>query len=70
MKYNSQQKRQAMLFLFGLVLLAVNTLLFGVLWYRYYRNQMYIYTFFAIGDIGVIGLFGLLYFVFARLYGG
>ena len=34
MKYNSQQKRQAMLFLFGLVLLAVNTLLFGVLWYR------------------------------------
>lgn len=70
MKYNSQQKRQAMLFLFGLVLLAVNTLLFGVLWYRYYRNQMYIYTFFAKGDIGVIGLFGLLYFVFARLYGG
>ena len=70
MKYNSQQKRQAMLFLFGLVLLAVNTLLFGVLWYRYYRNQMYIYTFFAKGDIGVIGLFGLLYFIFARLYGG
>ena len=70
MKYNSQQKRQAMLFLFGLVLLAVNTMLFGVLWYRYYRNQMYIYTFFAKGDIGVIGLFGLLYFIFARLYGG
>ena len=70
MKYNGQQKREALIFLFGVVLLAVNTLLFAAVWYRFYRKQMYIYTFFAKGDMIVIGLFAFLYFILGRLYGG
>ena len=70
MKYNSQQKREAMLVCFSVVLLALNTALFGLAWFGYYRKQMYIYTFFAKGDIAVIGLFAAIYYIFARLYGG
>ena len=70
MKYNSQQKREAMLFCFSVVLLALNTALFGLAWFGYYRKQMYIYTFFAKGDVAVIGLFADIYYIFARLYGG
>ena len=70
MKYNSQQKREAMLFCFSVVLLALNTALFGLAWFGYYRKQMYIYTFFAKGDVAVIGLFAAIYYIFARLYGG
>ena len=70
MKYNGQQKREALLILFGIVLLAVNTLLFAAVWYLFYRKQMYIYTFFAKGDMIVIALFAFLYFILARLYGG
>ena len=70
MNYNSQQKREAMLFFFSVVLLAVNTALYAHVWFQCYRNQMYIYTFWAKGDIAVVCLFGLLYYIFARLYGG
>ena len=70
MNYNSQQKREALLFVFSVVLLAVNTALYALVWFQCYRNQMYIYTFWAKGDIAVICLFALLYYIFARLYGG
>ena len=70
MRYNSQQKREAMFFLLSVVLLGVNTALFGLTWFEVYRDQMYVYTFWAKGDIAMIGLFGALYYIFARLYGG
>ena len=70
MKFNSQQKREAMLFLLSVVLLAANVALFTAAWFGYYRERMYVYTFFAKGDVGVIALFGVMYYIFARLYGG
>ena len=70
MRYNSQQKREAMFFLLSVVLLGANTALFGLTWFEVYRDQMYVYTFWAKGDIAMIGLFGALYYIFARLYGG
>ena len=70
MKFNSQQKREAMLFLLSVVLLAANVALFTAAWFGYYRERMYVYTFFAKGDVSVIALFGAMYYIFARLYGG
>ena len=43
MRYNSQQKREAMFFLLSVVLLGVNTALFGLTWFGFYRMQMYVY---------------------------
>lgn len=68
--FNSQQKRQALMTLFSAVLALANGALFALVWYRYYKMKMYIFPFFAKGDVIVIFLYTVLYCVFARLYGG
>ena len=52
--FNSQQKRGAMRTLLGLLLTVANSLLFALVWFLYYRTQMYIYPFFIKGDIIVV----------------
>ena len=68
--FNSQQKRGAMRTLLGLLLTVANSLLFALVWFLYYRTQMYIYPFFIKGDIIVVFLFALLFYMFAHLYNG
>ncbi len=68
--FNSQQKRQALMTLFSAVLALANGALFALVWYRYYKMKMYIFPFFAKGDVIVIFLYTALYCVFAQLYGG
>ena len=68
--FNSQQKRGAMQTLFGLLLTAVNSALFALVWFMYYRTRMYIYPFFIKGDVIVVLLFALLFYMFAHLYSG
>lgn len=56
--------------LLGLLLTVANSLLFALVWFLYYRTQMYIYPFFIKGDIIVVFLFALLFYMFAHLYNG
>lgn len=67
---NSQQKRQALKTLLGMVQTVANGGLFALMWYAFYKKKMYIFPFFAKGDIIVILLYTAIYLVFARLYGG
>ena len=68
--FNSQQKRQALMTGFSLVLTLMNGALFALMWYSCYKEKMYIFPFFAKGDLIVILLFTALYAIFAQLYGG
>lgn len=67
---NSQQKRQALKTLLGMVQTVANGGLFALMWYTFYKKKMYIFPFFAKGDIIVILLYTAIYLIFARLYGG
>ncbi len=67
---NSQQKRQALKTLLGMVQTVANGGLFALMWYAFYKKKMYIFPFFAKGDIIVILLYTAIYLTFARLYGG
>ena len=68
--FNSQQKRQALRTILGAVLTLANGGLFAGMWYQFYKMKMYIFPFFAKGDVIVIFLYTALYLLFARLYGG
>ncbi len=68
--FNSQQKREALLGLLSGVLVVINGALFAYVWFHYYKMKMYVYPFFAKGDMLVIFLFAAVYWLFARLYGG
>ena len=68
--FNSQQKRDALLFFFCAILIMADGLIFSAIWFSFYAPQLYIHNFFAKGHIGVIGLFMAMYYIFARLYGG
>ena len=68
--FNSQQKRQALRTVLGAVLTLANGAMFALMWYLSYKKKMYIFPFFAKGDVVVIFLYTALYLLFARLYGG
>lgn len=53
----------------GIVLLALETLLFAVMWYKYYADTI-VLPFWNRGNWAVIGLYTLLVFLFTKLYGG
>lgn len=53
----------------GIVLLAIEMYLFGHMWYGYYADIIEI-PFFRRGNWAVIGMYGLIIFLFTKLYGG
>lgn len=67
-RFNRSQKTDAVLMLYKLLLMAAVTACYAFVWYRYYGPNMYSEGFFAKGDYVVIGMFAVLYFMFARLY--
>lgn len=70
--FNSQQKREAALFLINGFLILLDTLIFGYVWYNFYSAKLNVYTygFYANGHYMVIALFIAMYITFAKLYGG
>lgn len=53
----------------GIILLAIEMYMFGVMWYEYYSDFIGI-PFFRRGNWAVIGMYGLIVFLFTKLYGG
>lgn len=53
----------------GVVLLAIETMLFAYVWYDYYMYHIII-PFFRRGNWAVIGMYALILFMFTKLYGG
>ena len=53
----------------GFLLLALETLLFAVVWYSYYADSI-VLPFWNKGNWAVIGLYTLMVFMFTKLYGG
>ncbi|MGN0394226.1 MAG: sugar transferase [Coprococcus sp.] len=53
----------------GIILLAIELYLFGIMWYRYYAIDIAL-PFFRKGNWAVIGMYGLIVFLFTKLYGG
>ncbi len=69
-RYNRNQKVDAVLLLYDLLLMICIAACYSFVWYRYYGPKLYVYAFFEKGDYVVIGLFTVMYLMFARLYDG
>lgn len=66
---NRDQYRRIVMFLTTLVILFLLTAVFGYIWYCYYAGII-IQPFFRKGNWLVITVYGLLLYVFTRIYGG
>lgn len=64
-----RQKKNAALYLFKLLLVAVNTSVFTVIWYQFYSNAL-MTPFYLKGNYIIVALFLVLYVSFCKLYGG
>jgi exopolysaccharide biosynthesis polyprenyl glycosylphosphotransferase len=53
----------------GAVLLGVEMFLFGMMWYNYYETTLEL-PFFRRGNWAVVGMYGIIIFLFTKLYGG
>lgn len=69
-RFNRNQKADAVLMLYKLLLVFCYIGVYSFVWYRCYGPRLYVESFFAKGDYVVIGLFAVLYLMFARLYDG
>ena len=63
-----KNKNQTILFIVKLLLLAAVTLIYGIIWFIYYANQVN-HPFYYYGNFVVIFIFMLLYANFSKLYG-
>lgn len=68
--FNSQQRRGAFFSVLAGLLVLAHGLLFALVWYNFYKMDVYGVPFFAKGNIVVVFLFALVYWLFARFYGG
>ncbi|MCI8349846.1 MAG: sugar transferase [Oscillospiraceae bacterium] len=64
-----EQFKRMVLFVLCLLLVAALTALFGYVWYDRYSNTI-VSPFFRKGNWVVIGIYGVLLFAFAQIYGG
>lgn len=69
-RYNRNQKVDAVLLLYNLLLMICIAGCYSFVWYRFYGPRLYAEAFFEKGDYVVIGLFTVMYLMFARLYDG
>ena len=53
----------------GILLLAIEVFMYGNMWYQYYSDRIEL-PFFRRGDWAVIGMYGIIVFLFTKLYGG
>ena len=66
---NRDQYRRIVMFLTTLVILFLLTAVFGYIWYTYYAGII-VQPFFRKGNWLVITVYGVLLYVFTRIYGG
>jgi len=67
---NKEQKTDLRLFLIKGLAAAVNTGLFAIAWYAFYREKLFFEPFYAKGDVVVVLLYAAMNVSFTRLYGG
>ena len=65
MKVSSEQKREAIVFFCYLLLIGIDTVVFGILWNYYYNARL-----FSVNSAIITGLFLITYTSLARLYSG
>lgn len=65
----SEEKRDFLLMCEKLLLVAINTLIFSIIWYQSYAKDLFI-PFYLRGNIAIFAVFAFVYIVFARLYNG
>lgn len=65
MKVSSEQKREAIVFFCYLLLIGIDTVVFGIVWNSYYNARL-----FSVNSAIITGLFLITYTSLARLYSG
>ena len=67
---HEKQWKNAKLFLLQISIVILNTVLFAVTWYLYYKGKMWGTTFYRKGDYALFLLYMCLFGAMAKLYGG
>ena len=65
---SDNSKKQTILFIIKLLLLATITVIYGIIWYRFYVVELY-HPFYFYGNLVVIFVFMITYAGFSKLYG-
>lgn len=65
-----KQIQKTKLFLVQITIVILNTLLFALVWYGYYKTRMWGNTFYGKGDALVVVLYLIIYTIMAQLYKG
>lgn len=65
---SDNSKKQTILFIIKVLLLATITVIYGIIWYRFYAVELY-HPFYFYGNLVVIFVFMITYAGFSKLYG-
>ncbi|MFV0527406.1 MAG: exopolysaccharide biosynthesis polyprenyl glycosylphosphotransferase [Lachnospiraceae bacterium] len=66
---NREYSKRVIVFAMGTILVLTYAIIFGYIWYDYYKNKIF-FPFFQRGNWVLIALYILVFLLFARLYGG
>ena len=66
----TKQIQKTKLFMVQLLIVIINTLLFSIFWYGFYKTKMWGKVFYGKGDLVVIALYLCIYTMMAKLYKG
>ena len=67
---NRERYKRLIMFLASAVIIAIETLLFAYIWYKFYAHKEVIGRRFDRGNQVVIGLYVLMIYFFYKIYGG
>lgn len=67
---HKNQKKNFALFMIKVLIVLANTGIFAAAWYMYYREKMWVNTFYNKGDYAVIALYLIIYAIMAKIYDG
>ena len=67
---HKNQKKNFALFMIKVLIVLANTCIFAAAWYMYYREKMWVNTFYNKGDYAVIALYLIIYAIMAKIYDG
>lgn len=62
--------KKTILFFASLINIIIMCALFAYVWYGYYADTMFVYSFYRRGNYVIIAFYGLLLFFFSNMYGG
>ena len=67
---NKKQKKELAMLGLNIVVIILNTLWFVFIWQNYYSSSVYYIPFYGRGNYAIYGIFAVVYYSFAKLYGG